>query len=309
MSFAGGFPGMGTGVAPSAVPAGAQHQQAGAGFVLTIPPDPSWEPFDPTDLLENDGYYQCRVKSDKPRNDQSKDPGVFLSLEIVDPDNAGKMLSKFLQDPQTTKNDTWWIWRGLLRSVTGNLDAARGGMQYQAGMLTGRTIYVRTGAYTDNRGTTRTGVDAFVTQDEYNEAAKAGKHRWPSRVRGGGGGAAGAGALPTGLPSAFPGMAGPGLPGMPTTPTGGGAPVGFPTSPQPPAATPMQQAPQTPVGFPQQPPQVQPAATQPQAFAFPPSPVTVAPAAAAPPPVANGAPQPIGTGFPGFPGFTPPAPR
>jgi hypothetical protein len=237
----GGFPAMSVGMP------GAPQQQAAApsgpptAFVLVIPPDPTWEPFETTDVLEQDGIYACRVTKESGRTDSSKKAGVFLSLQVLDEAAKGKNLSKFMSDPRGAKNDIWWTWRALIRSITGTLDHARGGLSYQTGMFTGQLVYVKTNAYLDERDV-RTGVDGFVTKDEYEAAVKAGAHRWKQKVSPGGTG------LPTGLPgggfpagsgAAFPGM---GLPGAPVGAMGG---VGAP----PPAAASPMVPPPAPSGF------------------------------------------------------------
>ena len=298
-AFGGGFP---TGAIPGAV-----AQGGGAGLVINIPADPNWEPFDTTDTLEMDGYYCARIKQEKARTgDGSQKAGVFLTLELGDPDALGKILSKFMLDPTTTAKDTWWTWRSLMRSIIGNTDGGKAAFQYTPGAFAGKICYLRTGAYTDNDGTTRTGVDAFVTQSEWQEAVTQKKHRWPARAKSGGGPAGSVGALPTGgggLSAAFPGAGSGGLPGAPA------APMGFPASagsaPAPTAAAPMQ-APPAPTGFP---PTAAPAAQAPAGFpvaappavaqagfAFPPAPAVAAAQNGAP------APQPAGNGFPAFPG-------
>jgi hypothetical protein len=293
-----------------AVP-GAQQPQAGAGFVLNIPADPTWEPIETTDTLEMDGYYSLRIKSEKARTDGD---GVWITFEILDEDARGKNVSKSMPNSATKTKDTWWLWRSLFRSITGGLDMARSAFQYTPGVLLNQLAYARTGAYADSSGSMRTGVDAFVTKTEYDEAVAHKKHRWPAKVRSGAVGPGAVGALPGGLPSAFPGMGGPGLPGAPASPTAGMVPA-------PAAANPMQQAPQgfpaPAVAAPVAPPQAPaftfapptasglPAPAASFAFAPPPvmpvSPVPVTPGLPAPP--ANGAPQPVATTFP-----FPPAP-
>lgn len=302
-----GFPAPGAMVGQAAQP---------AGIVINIPADPTWEPFDVTDQLEMDGYYACRIKKEAGRSDPGKSPGVFLTLELQDQDAMGKMLSKFMPDPNSTKGNTFFLWRGIARSIMGDLQLARTGFQYTPGTFANQPCYVRTGAYLDDGGSMRTGVDAFVTQAEYTEAVKAGKHRWPARVKSGGAGAgAGSpiGALPSGLPGGFPGGGGPGLPGAPS---GGGPFSGAaqaPTTPQP-GFAPTQAAPaaaqpapaQTFAAPPAAPPAnpFAPAGAAPAAIPFQPQPQGGVPAPFAsfnlspPPPVAppaqNGAPAPTG---------------
>lgn len=311
------FPGMGVvpGMAtPGAVPG--IPQQTGGAFVLDIPPDPTWEPFDQTDTLEKDGYYCFRVKSESAAREGQK-AGVFLTLEIQDADAKGKIISKKLGDPRLTDKESFWVWRSLIRSITGGLDHARAGMRYTPGAFANMIVYGKTSAYTDGKNNTRTGVDTFITKAEYDTSVASGGHRWAPHLSGGGSSAAGA--LPSGLPASFPGMGTGGLPGGPGAPTG---------APQPTAAAPMQQQPSaiavatTPGTAPQPasafapvtggfPLQTQPAGapaalpqTQAGPFAFPPGPGGAPPPgfppAAAPAPT-NGAPQP--STFPTFPGL------
>lgn len=293
MNGQGQFPGMPG--APGAAP-GAQ----GSAFVLDIPPDPTWEPFDTTDVLDNDGYYCAQITKEAVRSDSSKKPGVFLTLTIQDEDARGKILSKLMVDPRQTQKDTWFTWRNLIRSITGGLDHSRAGMQYIPGMFTNQVVYIKTGAYNDDGGNQRTGVDTFTIKAEWEAAVKAGRHRWPAKIKAGGA----SGALPSGLPGGFPGASFPGLPGAPTPPVPGQMPV----APQPQVTVPMQQMPQAPPqvpqmpqqqapqgfpGFPQAAPQMpaQPAAPT-QTFGFP-----------AAPPSTSVAPQPQAPQFP----FPPPA--
>jgi hypothetical protein len=206
-----------------------------------------------------DGYYAMRITKEAGRNDENKKPGMFLTLEIMDQDAAGRTLSKFFGDPRTTAKDTWFTWRGLIRSITGGLDAARQGLRYTPGMFQNQVVYGRTQQYADSSGSPRTGVDAFVTKTEYDQAVEAKKHRWTPKLKGGGhaGGAGAVGSLPMGLPTAFAGMGGAGLPGAPASPISGMVPA-------PAASAPMMQAPQGfPTSAPQQgfaPPQPAPAA-------------------------------------------------
>ncbi len=325
------FPGMaGMAGLPGAVPGvpGGAPQQAGGAFVLDIPPDPTWQPFDQTDTLDKDGYYCFRIKSESATREGKA--GVFLTLEIQDPDARGKILSKKLNDPRLTEKESFWVWRSLIRSIMGDLAQAQAGFRYTVGAFTNQIVYGKTGAYTDNKNTTRTGVDGFITKAEYDAAVAAGNHRWAPHLTGAGGGAGPVGALPGGLPASFPGMGSMGLPGGPGAPTG---------APQPTAAAPMQQqapapspiaiaatpgtAPQpaavfaqpvqAPAGFPPAPipfqaapmaaPPVLPQ-TQAGPFAFP-TPPGGAPPPGFPPPLGaaptNGAPQP--SSFPTFPGL------
>jgi hypothetical protein len=266
------------------------------GFVLQIPADPTWEPFETPDVLEKDGYYCVRVTSDQAKMISEK-LQVVVSMEIQDPDAAGKKVTRFLPDPRTSKGNTWFLWRGLLMSIMGTVDAGRGAFTYQSGMFTGQIAYVKTEAYLDKEGGLRTGVGAWSTRIEWEAAtAKGGTaSRWPARVSAAPAGG-GVGALPGGLPSGLPGTGFPGMGALPP-PSGAAMPVTAPTTPQP-AAAPMQVAPQ-----PQQAPQMTfaPPAAAPAPVAAPANPFAVppaAPAAAPPNPFAGfapAAPQPNGT--------------
>lgn len=319
----GGFPGAPGGMMGG--PAAAMPMNgpaAGVGFTLDIPADPSWQPFDSTDTLDMDGYYACRVTRESPRTDSSKSRGLFITLEIIDEDQRGKVISKFLPDPQAAKGDVLWIWRSLIRSMAGSTEAAQQGFSYRPNVFIGRTVYVKTEPYVDGTNT-RTSVAGFITQDEYEASVKSGKHRWPSKPKTPAG-------TPVGIPGAFPAMgAFPGAVGGPMTgpsPFGGApAPGGAPmqgTPPQQQAAPPQQQAAPIQAAPPQQqaappapfaaPPQAAPFAAPPQApapgpmgpvngggFGFPGGPQVQA----APAPAPGGAPSPMGAGFPNvFPG-------
>jgi len=277
------------------------------GFVLDIPPDPSWEPIEQTDTLAKDGYYACKVKSEKIQNreKEGKSAQVILTLEIADKDEAGKHIAKFLPDPRTTTKETWWLWRSLLRSIYGTNEAGKNGLRYTLGQFTGAWVYVRTEAYGDEG---RTSVGAFVTGAEYKEAEVAGgeKFRWVSKPKAGGVGAVGA--LPVGLPSSFPGAGSAGLPGTAAPPTGF-PPAG--SAPQP-GNAPMQSAQSAPASPFAIPPGVAPVTITAPASPFGAAPGAGSPFAAAPaspfgapPPPANGAapsaPQPGVGGFAGFP--------
>jgi hypothetical protein len=299
MSFGGGFPG-----APGAP--GAPGPQA--GLVFHMPPDPTWEPIETTDTLEMDGYYSAEITKESARlGSGNQKAGVWITFTIRDTDAAGKRVSKFIQDPNTTAKDTWFVLRGLVRSITGNMEAARAGFPYTPGMFTGHPCYLRTGAYLDNDGATRTGVDAFVTAEEYNAAVARNGHRWPSKTRSTAGSTGAVGALPGGVPSAFPmGIAG--LPGAPSAP---GVPAPAPMAPAPvgppmqPAASPIQPPapaaapPPSPfTGFPP-PAGITTPAPAPSPFAG----LTPPPPPVAPPAPANGAPPPVvGSPFPTLPG-------
>lgn len=300
---------IGPGMAPMAPPMMAQPAVA---FVLNIAPDPTWEPMEMSDTLEKDGYYAGRVTSEKLRKERD---GVFFTISLLDPDVAGKSLSKLMLDPNQQKSDIWFTWRNLIRSVTGTLDAARQGLQYTVGMFVGQTVYFKTAAYGDKSGNLRTGVDSWVTKAEWEEAARSGRNRWVSKAPV----SAGVGALPTGAGGfpAAPGAPG-GFPAFPGTPAAAPAPSSPMQAPFPMASTPQ------PSGAPiQQPPMqaapppvqyAQPPAQQPPQQFAPAQPAPVAAPAFAPPapsfsfaPPQNGAstPQPgptaagIATSFPG----------
>lgn len=303
---------------PGGAPPGYAPPQQAQQWVLDVPPDATWEPIETSDTLEKDGYYCAKIVGEKIRqSDNGGKIDVIMTLEIQDPDAAGKKIARFLPDPRLTKGDTWFVWRGLMRSMTGVVDQARAGFRYTPGQFHGQYVFVKTEAYGDEKGNMRTGVGAWVTRGEWEEAQKAGgtKFRWPAQIAQRSV-SAGAGALPPGLPAAFAGAPG-ALPGAPTNPGGmpmmpqpGGFPppqpqTGFPppaavATPQPTGA-PMQQPPNP--GFP---PQAPPAFAFPQQAAAPPAPAAAPPAFAFPPP-ANGAmmtPQPpptaagLAAGFP-----------
>ena len=299
-------------------PAPMQPQTA---FVLDIPADPSWEPFDAADVLDQDGYYQVKITKEGGRNDANKSQGIFLTMEVQDADARGKILSRFLPDPRTAKGNVWWIWRGLLRSITGTLDGARQGMRYTPGMFSGQLAYVKTErAQRDDR--VSTDIDAWVTGPEWQSAVQSGRHRWaPKPMQAGGN----VGALPGGVPGGFPGLPGAGapatlqlgagLPGAPsaalpiaqpgpgpaTTPQPGGAPFAPPPVQQTFAPPPVQQQ------F--APPPVQ------QTFAPPPGQFPMGAPAVAPAPVVAPAADPMAPPAPGqpfsfapFPGMGAPPP-
>lgn len=291
-------PGFGGG-AP-AYPQGAVAEPA---FVLNMPADPNWQPIEGGDTLEKDGFYAGKIISEKVRNSDGK-LMVIMTVELADADAVGKKLSKFMPNPAQTSKDTWWLWRSLVRSIYGTVERAQQALQYTPGVFTGAYVYFKTEAYADDRGTLRTGIGAWTTRDEWEEAAKTGRNRWPAKVN-----AAqnpGVGALPGGT-GGLPGMPGGGLPGAPS---GGGLP-GMPSVPTAvpsglpmPGAAPMQAAAPAFVA----PPTTQTAQAPVQAgFGFPPAAAAPPPAAAVaafPPPPANGIPQPNAAGIAA--GFPPP---
>ena len=231
-----GMPGMnnGAGMMPNNAPTGAP-----VAFVLDIPVDLTWQPFETTDALEMDGYYACRISRESPRNDGAKSAGLFITLEILDEDQRGKNLSKFLPDPRQQQKNVWFVWRGLIRSIVGSTEGAQQSFSYRPGVFTGQVCYIKTEPYVDGNET-RTSVASFITKDEYDNAVKTGKHRWPSKPKASGM------ALPGGMPSAFP--MGTGFPGamggpVPPSPQAAFAPA--------PAGAPMTAPQAAPVGFPQ----------------------------------------------------------
>lgn len=299
MSAPYGFPQAG---APMQMP-GAPMAAPQVGFVLDIPTDPTWEPFKSTDVLEKDGYYCVRIVEEKARNDAGKSAGIFLTLEVQDQDAQGKLLSRFLPDPRTSKGNVWFLWRGLMHSITGSLDGGRSGFQYIPGKFANQLAYVKTERnMRDNRE--YTDIDSWVTGPEWQEAVKTGRHRWPAKVNTAGSTGA-VGALPGGLPGGFPGGGLPGSAGPAMLPMSGGLPgapaPGVPIAPQPMAGPPMQQAPApmaaVPTGFGTPPQQLQQPPAQQTPFGF------GGPPAAAPAPAA--APVPTPFAFTQFPGTAP----
>lgn len=247
------------------------HQQPNAGMVIDIDADAAWEPIEQTDFLEKDGFFCCQIIRENARNDDRNTPGIFLTLQIQDEDMRGKTISKFMTDPKASKNDTRFVWRLLVLSITGNKDQARSALRYQPGMFTGQKCYVKTNADVHSKsGKNITNVDNFVTQAEWEQAVKENRHRWAPQQKA---------KSAVGTPPGF------------GAPAGGFAPlqamVGGPSAPTAPAPTgqpPMQSAPQStgfpPAGHAQQP--AQPAA--PQAPTTAPQPSGAAPAGFPPPP-------------------------
>lgn len=291
---------------PQQQPAFAPPQQPAYGapptnpetFVLVIPPDPTWQPIDPSDTLENDGYFMARIAGEKVRNDDGK-LQVIITLELLDPDVAGKKISKFMPDPRQTKGDTWWQWRSLMRSIGGSIAHGQQGFNYSPGSFANLNCFVKSGAYSDNKGTMRTGVEAWSTRDEWEEARKVPtRYRWPAKVHAAQ--SPGVGVLPGGVPAgmALPGAPGASLPGAPMAGLPGAPAAGVPQ----PGGSPMQQpAGQNPFAA----PPVPPAATPPQQTAQ--NPFGGAPPAAQnpfAPPTGNGVPQPNAAGIAGA--FVPP---
>jgi hypothetical protein len=288
-----------------------QQQAPTQGFVLNIPADPTWEPMRMSDTLEKDGYYSGRIIDEKVRSDDGKNQ-VIMTLEILDADAAGKILSKFMPDAASTQKNTWFLWRGLMRSIGGG-KSGQAQFQYTLGAFKNYTAYFKTEPYAGKDGSVNTSVADWVTKDEYEEAVRSNRHRWASKMPVQMGGA---GALPGGVPGfgggmpGLPGAAG-GMPGQPAFPGLPGAPGG--AVPQP-TGVPMQAAPPpaAPATVTAPPPGFAPPAFAPVAPTAP----AFAPAAAPqlPPPnpfaaaAGNGVPQPpptaagLAAAFPGLPG-------
>lgn len=221
----------GTGAAPA-------QPSAPGPFVLELPADPAWEPMDIADVLEQDGYYSGRIVREKAKTDGDR-PGVWLTIELLDTDCAGKKVQKFLGDPRVNPK-LMFLWRGILRSISGSTDAAKGAFAYSVGRFTGATVYFKTEAYPDREtGDHRTGVQDWLTQAEYDQAVQKGQHRWPAKIR------ASSGSTPTGLPAGF-GVAFPPAPPaaapmgqqVGTVPAPANSNGALPAPPAPPAAAP-----------------------------------------------------------------------
>src|SRR5687768_1118170 len=96
---------------------------------LEIPADPTWEPMEFDDTLDHDGAYCGVILSDKAARIGSKD-GIRVTIQLADPDVAGRKLSKFMQDPRQNEK-VWFLWRGLMRSIMGSTEQARGAVAYR----------------------------------------------------------------------------------------------------------------------------------------------------------------------------------
>jgi len=269
-----GMPFPSAGMMPGTMPGAAPQAATPVQFQMIIPPDLDWEPYQQTDVLEKDGYYCVKIIKESARSGDK--PGVWFTLEVYDDDAKGKILNRFLPDSRNTEKDTWFQWRGLLRAIYGTLDVAKQGIAYTVGMFTNQYAYVKTGAYTDNDGNLRTGIDGWSVRSEWENAIKEGKHRWAPRPKTSGARAGQVGMLPGAVPTGFGGLPGtPAAPGLPGVGVGGGLP-GAPAAPGFPAA-PMQAAPMAlaPVAGPAVTPQPGAAPMQ----AAPPAPAPTAPAA------------------------------
>lgn len=220
----------------------------------------SWEPMDFADVLDQDGVYCGRITKEVVKTEDDK-PGVWLTFTLEDSDVAGKNLQKKLGFDAKQE----FLWRGLIRSVTGDMRQAKGAFSYVPGQLTNLVTYFKVESYENAKdGERRSGLGSFLTKAEYDEAVAKGRHRWPAEVKGRGGSKGG---TPAGLPSAFPGF------------PGAAASV-----PQPAAAQPLNPAPVPQTMAPANTPT--PTPPQPNGFAAP----------------AAGFPAPAPGGFPGFPG-------
>lgn len=178
--------------APGAGP-GAPKAVMGA---FQLPADPSWEPIESTDFLELNGYYCARITAEKP-----VEKGVWLTLEIQDPDAAGKKIQTMLDDVSVDPKGTW-KWRGLILSITGNKAAAQQPIAYNPGanLMVGQLVYLKTQSF-ETKGNLRTGMETWITKTDWEAAAKGGKHRWKAEVKNAPTGGFG---TPGGLPGGFP---------------------------------------------------------------------------------------------------------
>lgn len=200
-------------------------------FEITVAADPTWEPLEFGDTLDTDGAFMGEIIGEKVSlNDgQGKKAGIWLTVQILDTDHAGKKIQKFLQDPRENEK-VMFLWRGMMRSIVG-IEQARAGFAYRPGMLRGQRCYFRVDSYTSNDGERRSGMGNWLTKSEYDDYVAKGRHRWAPAVA-----ARPAAPTPMGLPTSFP--------GLPTTPQGPpqppaafpvAAPVAPPVAPQPPA--------------------------------------------------------------------------
>jgi len=238
---------------------------------FAIPADPTWEPLDIPDVLEMDGAYRGRVVAEKPAKDNK---GVWFTIELDDDDVKGKRIQKMMPNPAQNEK-TLFLWRGLARSIRGDLSVARSGFAYNLGMFVGQAVYFKVESYLDNDGERRSGLGNWLTKSEYEQIVATGKQRWAPQVRASRSSGSGA----AGFPGATPAGTG-GFPGMP------GA-----TPPQPAATPPVAT---TPAAAPSFPPPAAPAG----APTFAPPAAPTAPAAPSAVPQPAGAPSFV---FPGMP--------
>lgn len=181
-----------------------------APFVLEIPADPTWEPIEFSDVLEQDGVFAAVITAERVGEVNSK-PGVWFDFKLQDADVAGKKLSKFMIDPRVNEK-VLTFWRKLLMSIGGSKEAGKGGLQYTPGRLTGQIVYFKTEGYVGSKGDVQTGVQDFMTKTEYDAHVAQGRSRWP--VAATLNKPSGFGGSPTGLPTGIPqptavGQAGP----------------------------------------------------------------------------------------------------
>lgn len=219
-------------------------------FEFTLPADPTWEPIEQTDTLEQDGIYAGVITNEKVNLKDGK-ATVIMTMTLSDADVNGRKIAKFMPDPRA--ENTQFVWRALARSAV-NMDVARGGFTYKPGIFTGRPVYAKVESYFDDKGNRRTSVQSWLSKEEYDAAVKLNKHRWAPPQGPSGPKATG---VPSGLPMSFPGV-----PATPPAPPAA-APLTPPAAPAqgfgfaPPAAPPV--APPAP-----------PAAPAANPFAFPP---------------------------------------
>jgi hypothetical protein len=180
------------------MPAAAAPQEEGE-FTFELPPDPSWQPFEKPDVLPMDGFYYGQITNESPRKGEK--PGVFLTITLEDEDVKGLKISTFLSDP-TAKN-TGWLWRNILRSIHGSVEAGQQGISYKKGYFTGHYVFFKTESRLDNQGERATQIKDWITQEEMSSAVAAGNTRWPASISERAQGAPGFGATPTQAPAGF----------------------------------------------------------------------------------------------------------
>lgn len=237
-------------------------------FQLAIPEDPTWEPMEFSDVLEQDGAYCAVISGEKVTTINDK-TGIMFTFKLQDPDVAGRTLSKFLQDPRQNEK-VMFLWRGMMRSLAGSTEGARGGVQYVPGAWTGGVVYFKVESYiNDKDGERKSGIGQLLTKSEYDTIVATGKQRWAPQVRGGSRGAAAG--TPNGLPTGFPGMPGVVPPPPATQPVVTGGPLGGftpPVAPAVPAPAGFGFAPPAPAA-PVAPPPAPPAPPAAGGFSFP----------------------------------------
>ena len=185
---------------PFAQPQAVTAPAASGSVGFEIPADPTWEPLEFADVLDHDGYFCAKIIAEKQIREK-----FVVSFELQDEDVRGKRLDKWFSDPRID-DKAIDQWRALLLAISGSKDAARGRFSYVPGRVTGATVYLKSGAFIGNKGEQRTGIDKFITKEEHAAAVAQGKHRWPAVARDSAPKSSGFGALPAGLPVAFPGV-------------------------------------------------------------------------------------------------------